>query len=75
MECPTNINSVWSNISFKTCDSVLILSLDDVFIDENGILNPPQLLCYCQCLLLWLIDFALNIEVLLCWVHIYLQLF
>ena len=35
---------------------------------------PPLLLCYCQFLLLWLLAFALCIEVLLCWVHKYLQL-
>ena len=32
------------------------------------------LLCYCQFLLLCLLVFVLHIEVLLCWVHKYLQL-
>ena len=31
-------------------------------------------MCYCWFLLLWLLAFALYIEVPLCWVHIYLQL-
>ena len=39
-----------------------------------GCLSPPLLLCYSQSLSLWLLVFALYIEVLLYWVHIYLQL-
>ena len=35
---------------------------------------PPILLCYYQFLILWLLEFALYIEVLVCWVHSYLQL-
>ena len=34
----------------------------------------PSYYCYCQFPLSWLLAFALCIEVLLCWVHIYLQL-
>ena len=32
----------------------------------------PLLLCYCKCLLFWLLAFALYVKVLLCWyIHIY----
>ena len=37
-------------------------------------LNLGWELYYCQFLFLWLVAFALYIEVFLCWVHIYLQL-
>ena len=37
-------------------------------------LKPPLLLCSCRFPLLWLLVFALCIEVLLFWVHMYLQL-
>ena len=41
---------------------------------EWGVKSLQLLLCYCQFLLLYLLMFVLCIEVLLCWVHIYLQL-
>ena len=36
---------VWSNVSFKTCVSVLIFFLDNLSIDINGVfLSPPLLI-------------------------------
>ena len=49
--------------------------LDDLSIGVSGMLKSPLLLCYCRFPLLLLLAFALCIEVLLCWVHKYLQLF
>ena len=40
-----------------------------------GCLSLLLLLCYCQFLLLCLLVFVLCIELLLCWMHRYLQLF
>ena len=64
-------------MSFKACVSLLIFCLDDLSIDESGVLKSPIIivvfkkLLYCQFLLLWLLVFALHIKVFLCfWVHI-----
>ena len=61
-------------MSFKACVSLLIFCLDDLSIDVNGVLKSPPIFVLCQFLLLWLLVFALYIEVLLCCVHMYLQL-
>ena len=65
-----------SHISFKTCVFLLIFCVDDLSIGVSGVLNIVNtlLLCYCQFLLSCLLVFVLCIEVLLCWVHRYLQL-
>ena len=75
MGCPEDINEIISsNVSFKTCVSLLIFCFDDLSIGVNGVLNSPIIMCYCQFLLLYLLVFVLSIEVLFCWVHRYLQL-
>ena len=61
-------------MSSKIGVSLLIFYMDDLSIDECGMLKSPLLLCYSQSLSLWLLVFALYIEVLPYWVHIYLQL-
>ena len=43
-------------------------------IGVSWVLMSPTILCYCQFLLLCLLVFILCTEVLLCWVHRYLQL-
>ena len=70
-----SMRSISSNVSFKTCVSLLILCFKDLSIVSivNGILNFLLLLCYFQFLLVCLLVFVLCIEVLLCWVHRYLQ--
>ena len=69
-----SMRSISSNVSFKTCVSLLIFCFDDLPIGVSGVLNLLLLLCYCQFLLLCLLAFALCIEVLLSWRHRYLQL-
>ena len=66
--------SIWSNVSFKACVPLLILCLDDLSIDESGVLKSPTIIVLLSISPLWLLVFVLYIEVLLCWVHIYLQL-
>ena len=41
-----SIMSNWSNISFKTCVTLLIFFLDDLSIGVNAELSPSLLLCY-----------------------------
>ena len=55
--------------------SLLIFCFDDLSTGVSGILSLLLLLCYCQFLFSCLLVFVLCIEVLLCWVHRYLQLF
>ena len=76
IECPKmSMRAIFSNVSFKTCVSLLIFCFDDLSIGVSGALKNLWLsLCYCQFLLLCLLVFVLCIEVLLCWVHRYLQL-
>ena len=69
-----SMRSISSHVSFKTCVFLLIFCFDDLSIGVNGVLNFLLLLCYYQFLLLCLLVFVLCIEVLLCWVHRYLQL-
>ena len=40
--------SNWSNISFKTCVTLLIFFPDDLSIGVNAELSPSLLLCYCR---------------------------
>ena len=63
-----------SSVSFKTSVSLLIFCFDDLSIGVSGVLKSPTIIVYCQFLLLCLLVFVLCIEVLLCWVHRYLQL-
>ena len=48
--------------------------LDDLSIGESGVLTSPTMIVFLSIPLLWLLAFALCIEVLLCWVHKYLPL-
>ena len=60
-------------VSFKTCVSLLIFCFDDLSIGVSGVLKSPTIIVF-QFLLLCLLASVLWIEVLLCWVHRYLQL-
>ena len=73
-ECSTNFKFVLSNVPFKACVSLLIFSLDDLSIVICPLLKFPLLLHCCLYPLLWLLVFALYIEVLPFLVHIYLRL-
>ena len=40
MECSIiSIKSIWSNVSFRACVSMLIFCLDDLSIDVSGVLK------------------------------------
>ena len=39
-----SMRSISSNISFKTCISLLIFYFDDLSIGVNGVFNPPTLI-------------------------------
>ena len=82
MECPKiSMRSISSNVSFKTCVSLLIFCFDDLSIGEGIKVSSYYCvtiqLCtiqYNTILLLCLLVFVLCFEVLLCWMHRYLQL-
>ena len=44
MECPEDINEISSNVSFKTCVSLLIFSFDDLSIGVSGVLKSPTII-------------------------------
>ena len=54
--------------------SLLTFCLDILFIDVCGVLKSPTIIVLLSISPLYLLMFALCIEVLLCWVHKYLQL-
>ena len=70
-----SMRSFSSNISFKTCVSLLIFCFGDLSIGVSGVLKSPAIICYCQFLLLCLSVFVLCIDVLLCWVHYVVSFF
>ena len=39
-----SIRSIWSNVSFKACVSLLILCFDDLSIDDSGVLKSPTII-------------------------------
>ena len=39
-----SIRSIWSNVSFKVCVSLLSLCFDDLSIGESGGLKPPTII-------------------------------
>ena len=63
-----SMRSISSNVSFKTCVSLLIFCFDDLSLAESGVLKSPT-----SIVLLSVSPFmsvtVLCIEVLLCWVH------
>ena len=44
MECPEDINEISSNVSFKTCVSLLIFCFDDLSIGVRGMLKSPTII-------------------------------
>ena len=69
-----SIRSISSNVSFKTCASLLIFCFDDLSICVSGVLKSPTIIVQLSISPFILLVFVLGIEVLLCWVHRYLQL-
>ena len=45
MEYSINITFIWSKVSFKACVSLLIFCLDDLSIDESGVLKSSTRIC------------------------------
>ena len=39
-----SIRSIWPNVSFKVCVSLLILCFDDLSIDDSGVLKSPTII-------------------------------
>ena len=63
-----------TNVSFQTCVSLLVFCFDDLSIGVSGVLNVSYYYCVTVSFSFCLLMFVLCIEVLLCWVHWYLQL-
>ena len=69
-----SMKSISSNVSFKTCVFLLIFYFDDLSIGVSGVLKFPTIIVLLPISPLCLLVFVLCIEVLLWWVHRYLQL-
>ena len=69
-----SMRSIPSNVSFKTCVSLLIFCFDDLSIGVSGVLKTPTLIVLRSVSPFMSVSVVLCIEVLLCWVHRYLQL-
>ena len=68
-----SMRSISSNVSFKTCVSLLIFCFDDLSIGVSGVLKSPTLIVLLS-ISPFMSVFVLCVGVLLCWVHRYLQL-
>ena len=68
------MKSILFNVSFKACVSLFIFILDDLSIGESGVLKSPTIIVLLSISPFMVLAFALCIEVLLCWMHKYLQL-
>ena len=69
-----SMRSISSNVSFKTCVSLLICCFDDLPIGVSGLLRVSCYYCVPVRFSFYVFVFVLCIEMLLCWVHRYLQL-
>ena len=68
MECPEDSNEIISsNVSFKTCVSLLIHCFDDLSIGVSGVLKSSTIIVLLS-ISPFMSVFVLCIEVL-CWVH------
>ena len=68
-----SMRSISYCVSFKTCVSLLIFCFDDLSIGVSGVLKSPTIIVLLSVSPVISV-FVLCIEVLLCWVHRYLQL-
>ena len=69
-----SVRSVSSNVSFKTHVSLLIFCFDNLSIGVSGVLKSPTIIVLLSISPFMSVRVVLCIEVLLCWVHRYLQL-
>ena len=67
-----SIKSIWFNVSFKTVVSFLIC-LEDLSIDVNGVLEFPAMILLLLIFSLRPSMFTFYTEVLLFWVHKFMQ--
>ena len=65
--------SMSSNVSFKTCVSLLTFCFDDLFIGVSGVLKSSTIIVLLS-ISPFMSVFVLGTEVLLCWLPRYLQL-
>ena len=70
----SSVRSISSNVSYKTFVSLLILCFDDLSIGVSGVLKFPTIIVLLSISLFMSVSVFLMYEVLLCWVHRYLQL-
>ena len=70
-----SMRSVSSNVSFKTCVSLLIICFVDLSLGVSGRLKSPTIIVLLSIFPFMSVSVVLCTEVLLCWVHRYLQLF
>ena len=68
------MRSISFNVSFKTYVSLFIFCFDDRSISVSGVSRSSNTFLSLSISPLYLLVFVLCIEVLLCWVHRYLQL-
>ena len=64
-----SMRTISSNVSFKTCISLLIFCFDDLSIGVSGVLKSPAIIVLQSFSPFSLLVLALCIELLLCWVH------
>ena len=69
-----SVKSIWSNVSFKTCVSLLSFCFDDLSFGVSGVLKSPTIIVLLSFSPFSLLMLVLCMELLLCWVHRYLQL-
>ena len=69
-----SMRSISSNVPFKTCISLLIFCFDDLSIGVSGVLKSPTIIVLLSFSPFSLLMLVLCMELLLCWVHRYLQL-
>ena len=69
-----SMRAISSSVSFKTCVSLLIFYFEDLSIGVSKVLKSPTIIVLLSISPFILLVFVLGIEVLLCWVHKYLQL-
>ena len=70
-----SVKSVWSNASFRACVSLLIICQHDLSVAVSGVLKSSAVIVLLSVSPFKAVSVALYIEMILCWVHIYLQLF
>ena len=69
-----SMRSISSNLSFKTCISLLIFCFDDLSTGMSAVLKSPTVIVLLSISAFMSVSVCLCIEVLLCWVHRYLKL-